>query len=170
MASAASRAWLVIYTKPRQEKKLAERLIQAGYEVYLPTQRQKKRWSDRWKWVDTPLIPSHLFIHIVPQERESVYFFPGFVRFIFWLKRPAQVRDSEIQTLKRWLNAVQPSATQDVSFQAGQRAQVLTGPFQGQLATVEEVGAKTLTVYLEELQLKIQLDLSRNALEVHSAN
>jgi len=31
---------------------------------------------------------------------------------------------------------------------------------------IEEVGAKTLTVHLEELQLKIQLDLSRNALEV----
>ena len=25
--------WLVIYTKPRQEKKLAERLQQAGYTV-----------------------------------------------------------------------------------------------------------------------------------------
>jgi len=142
MKAAAAKAWLVIYTKPRQEKKLAQRLIQAGYEVYLPTQRLKKRWSDRWKWVEMPLIPSHLFIQIAPQEREAVYYFPGFVRFLFWL--------------------------QDISFQAGQKVQVLTGPFQGQFAMIEEVGAKTLTVHLEELQLIIQLDLSRNALEVLS--
>jgi len=168
MEAAAAKAWLVIYTKPRQEKKLAQRLMQAGYEVYLPTQRLKKRWSDRWKWVEMPLIPSHLFIQIVPQEREAVYYFPGFVRFLFWLKRPAQVPDAEIQTLKRWLNAIQPESAQNVSFQSGQKVQVLTGPFQGQFAMIEEVGAKTLTVHLDELQLKIQLDLSRNALEVLS--
>ena len=62
--------WLVIYTKPRQEKKLAERLQQAGYTVYCPTQRMKKRWSDRWKWIEQPLFTSHIFIQIDPERRE----------------------------------------------------------------------------------------------------
>ena len=64
--------WLVIYTKPRQEKKLAERLHHAGYTVYCPTQRMKKRWSDRWKWIEQPLFPSHIFIQIDPERRDEV--------------------------------------------------------------------------------------------------
>mgnify|MGYP000722051194 CR=1 FL=1 len=89
--------WLVVYTKPRQEKKLAERLQQAGYTVYYPTHRMKKRWSDRWKWIEQPLFTSHIFIQIDPERRDAVYFVPGFVRFLFWLKRPAQVRLIEVQ-------------------------------------------------------------------------
>ena len=166
MESASGRPWLVIYTKPRQEKKLAERLRQAGYEIYLPTQRQKKRWSDRWKWVDTPLIPSHLFIQLNPHEREAVHFFPGFVRFLFWLHRPAQVPHKEITLLKAWLNDVHLEAKEQPPLTPGQKAKVLSGPFQGEVATVQEVGARTLSVYFQELQMKIQLDLSRNQIEV----
>ena len=51
-ASADGRAWLVIYTKPRWEKKLADQLTAKGFTVYCPTQRVKRRWSDRTKWID----------------------------------------------------------------------------------------------------------------------
>lgn len=159
--------WLVIYTKPRQEKKLAERLQQAGYTVYCPTQRMKKRWSDRWKWIEQPLYTSHIFIQIDPERRDAVYFVPGFVRFLFWLKRPAQVRPKEIETLKRWLNDYAPEAITTSKIQPGQKAKVLTGPFQGHEGALTEVKAERAQLYLEELQFLVELDLSKNELLVH---
>ena len=158
--------WLVIYTKPRQEKKLAERLQQAGYTVYCPTQRMKKRWSDRWKWIEQPLFSSHIFIQIDPERRDAIYFVPGFVRFLFWLKRPAQVRPKEIEILKRWLNDYAPEAISTSHLQPGQKTKVLTGPFQGQEGTLQEVKAERAQLYLEELQLLVELDLSKNELLV----
>ena len=158
--------WLVIYTKPRQEKKLVERLHQAGYTVYCPTQRMKKRWSDRWKWIEQPLFTSHIFIQIDPDRRDAVFFVPGFVRFLFWLKRPAQVRPKEIETLKRWLNDYAPEAVTTSHLQPGQKTKVLTGPCQGQEGTLQEVKAERLQLYLEELQLLVELDLSKNELLV----
>ena len=158
--------WLVIYTKPRQEKNLAKRLQQAGYTVYCPTQRMKKRWSDRWKWIEQPLFTSHIFIQIDPERRDAVYFVPGFVRFLFWLKRPAQVRPKEIETLQRWLNDYAPEAITTSHLQLGKKAKVLTGPFQGQEGTLQEVKAERVQLYLEELQLLVELDLSKNELLV----
>ena len=158
--------WLVIYTKPRQEKKLAERLGQAGHTVYCPTQRMKKRWSDRWKWVEQPLFTSHIFIQIDPERRDAVYFVPGFVRYLFWLKRPAQVRPKEIETLKRWLNDYAPEAITTSYLQPGEKTTVLTGPFQGQEGILQEVKAERAQLYLEELQLLVELDLSKNELLV----
>jgi len=158
--------WLVIYTKPRQEKKLAERLQHAGYTVYCPTQRMKKRWSDRWKWIEQPLFTSHIFIQIDPERRDAVYFVPGFVRFLFWLKRPAQVRPKEIETLKRWLNDYAPDAISTSHLLPGQKTKVLTGPFQGQEGALTEVKAERVQLYLEELQLLVELDLSKNELLV----
>ena len=158
--------WLVIYTKPRQEKKLAERLQQAGYTVYCPTQRMKKRWSDRWKWIEQPLFTSHIFIQIDPERRDAVYFVPGFVRFLFWLKRPAQVRPKEIETLKRWLNDYAPESMTLQKLEPGQRTTLLSGPFQGQEGVVKEMKPERAQLYLEELQILIEVDLTKNELLV----
>ena len=158
--------WLVIYTKPRQEKKLAERLQQAGYTVYCPTQRMKKRWSDRWKWIEQPLFTSHIFIQIDPERRDAIYFVPGFVRFLFWLKRPAQVRPKEIETLKRWLNDFAPESMTLQKLEPGQRTTLLSGPFQGQEGVVKEMKPERAQLYLEELQILIEVDLTKNELLV----
>jgi transcriptional antiterminator RfaH len=152
--------WLVIYTKPRQEKKLAERLQQAGYSVYCPTQRIKKQWSDRWKWVEQPLFTSHIFIQIEPERRDAVYFVPGFVRFLFWLKKPAQVRPQEIEMLKKWLQDFEPDALQVVALERGQHVKVKSGPLLGRAGKVLEQRGGTLELILEELQIKVKVDLS----------
>ena len=160
MSDSTSLPWLVVYTKPRQEKKLAERLTQMGYEVYCPTQRIKKRWSDRWKWIEQPLFTSHLFIQMDPERRDAIYFVPGFVRFLFWLKRPAQVRPKEIDMLKRWLNDFEMEAISFENYQIGQSVKMLSGPLQGYHDTISEQRGGMLELVLEELQIKVKVDLS----------
>jgi transcription antitermination factor NusG len=159
MSDSTSLPWLVVYTKPRQEKKLAERLTQMGYEVYCPTQRIKKRWSDRWKWIEQPLFTSHLFIQMDPERRDTIYFVPGFVRFLFWLKRPAQVRPQEIDTLKRWLNDFTPESIHVEAFKPGQTLQVQSGAFQGQEADVVEHRGESMLLFIPSLQLQVKVDL-----------
>lgn len=41
--------WRVIYTKSRQEKKVAAYLTEKGIKNYLPTIKTLKQWSDRKK-------------------------------------------------------------------------------------------------------------------------
>ncbi len=162
--SALGRAWLVIYSKPRWEKKLADQLAAKGFEVYCPTQRVKRRWSDRTKWIDQPLFSSHIFVHLEPERRDAVYFTPGFVRFLFWNKRPAVVRDEEIATLKRWLNDFDHEAIGVEAYQLGTSIKVQSGPLQGREATVLEQRGTKLELYLEDLQVKVSVDLSKTQL------
>ena len=54
--------WYAIYTKPRNEKKVAENLAAIGIESYCPIVTTLKQWSDRKKMVETPLIPSYVFV------------------------------------------------------------------------------------------------------------
>ena len=56
--------WFAVYTKSRNEKKVYERLIDEGYEAYLPLQKRLKQWSDRKKWVEEPLLRSYVFVKI----------------------------------------------------------------------------------------------------------
>jgi transcriptional antiterminator RfaH len=95
-------SWYVLYTKPRNEKKVAERLSAAGYNVYCPLHKVKRQWSDRMKVVEEPLFKGYLFIQVEDKRRDEVFNYPGAVRYLFWLRCPALVRSCEIQTIKKW--------------------------------------------------------------------
>ena len=47
--------WIAVYTKPRHEKTLAQELEKKGIESYLPLLKERRKWSDRKKWVEFPL-------------------------------------------------------------------------------------------------------------------
>ena len=97
------KTWNVIHTKPRQEKKVASLLSAKGYEVYLPLQLVMKQWSDRKKKVEEPLIKSYVFIQAKENNREQALFTPGVVKYLYWLGRPAEVPDEEIEILRQFL-------------------------------------------------------------------
>jgi transcription antitermination factor NusG len=162
---AASSKWLVAYTKPRWEKKLADQLTAKGFTVYCPTQRVKRRWSDRIKWIDQPLFSSHIFVHLEPERRDAVYFTPGFVRFLFWDKRPAVVRDAEIDTLRRWLNDFDHESITVEAISPGTKVHVQSGPLQGREGIVIEQRGTKLELYLEDLQVKVSVDLSKTEVQ-----
>ncbi len=54
--------WIAAYTKPRHEKVAYDQLIDNGFTAYLPLLRQKRKWSDRKKWVEIPLFKSYVFV------------------------------------------------------------------------------------------------------------
>ena len=73
-------SWYVLYAKPRNEKKVAERLSAAGYNVYCPLHKVKRQWSDRMKVVEEPLFKGYLFIQVEDKRRDEVFNYPGAVR------------------------------------------------------------------------------------------
>ena len=42
--------WLTVYTKPRHEKKVAQKLRDKNFKVYLPLIRKKSQWSEKVGW------------------------------------------------------------------------------------------------------------------------
>jgi transcriptional antiterminator RfaH len=98
-----SKLWMAVYTKPRSEKKVAERLEKAGIEVYCPLQMVIKQWSDRKKKVKIPVFPSYVFVHIEESERLTVLSDVGVMNFVFWLGKPAVIREEEIEVIKEYL-------------------------------------------------------------------
>ena len=46
--------WIAVYTKPRHEKAVSNELYKKGYEVFLPLLKERRKWSDRKKWIEFP--------------------------------------------------------------------------------------------------------------------
>jgi len=143
--------WYVIYTKPKWEKKVAEKLLEIGIESYCPVITQIKQWSDRKKKVEVPLFNSYVFVKLLESERNSVFQISGVVRYLFWLGKPAIVRDEEISIIKKSLASPNLSDVSVTSIQVGDRITLETGAFSNQDAIVKEVSKTHYILVLESL-------------------
>ena len=149
--------WYALYTKPRNEKKVEEQLHKMGLEVFCPKVSVVKQWSDRKKRVSQPLIPSYVFIKIKEQERDLVFSVSGVVRYLFFLGKPAIIKESEINAMKETLNHdFKEVGVMDL--EKGQKFTIEEGTFKGQEATFIEQKGNKIILRLESLGIKLILE------------
>ena len=160
----ATLAWYAVYTRPRSEKKLAEGLQKLGIEHYLPLLRTRKKWSDRYKWVEEPVFASYLFVHI-EFERDSlrVLKLPQAVYFVSTEGAPTVIEAYDIDLLRLAVDNFAESLTlRDTSaLAAGETVRIKDGPFAGKEAVIERIQGKTLVVVaFPALNKSVQVEIA----------
>jgi transcriptional antiterminator RfaH len=149
--------WFALYTKPRNEKRVAENLAALGIEAYCPLVITIKQWSDRKKKVASPLIPSYVFVKIEEANRKDVFQVAGVVQYVFWLGKPAIIKPSEIEALKTQLSA--PVIKVDIeTWIPNTEVQIKEGPFKNQMAEVDKISANKVTLILKSLGIRLIID------------
>ena len=143
--------WYVVYTKPKWEKKVAERLNAIGVIAYCPLITKERQWSDRKKIVHVPLFNSYIFVQIDDKLRNQVFEVPGAIRYLFWLGKPAIVKDSEIETIKNWLSLPEKFEVSVDQWKKGDTIVLENGPFKNQSAVIQEVKQNQYILVLESL-------------------
>lgn len=144
--------WYACYTRPRNEKTSYKKLTDAGFECYLPLQRTRRRWSDRWKWVDEPLFKSYIFTRITARDFRLVLETGSLVRFITFEGKAVPIPESQIEIVKRLLNQDIELEVSDQRFKPGQKIEVVAGPLLGLTGElVEYRGSSKMLVRLGEI-------------------
>ena len=149
--------WYVLYTKPRQEKKVADSLNAIGIEAYCPLVTVVKQWSDRKKKVQIPLINSYVFVNIDEYKREDVFKVYGIVRYIFWLGKPAIVRAIEIETLRNSLDGVIDSFEIEEIIK-DTHITLDKGPFKGAEGIVKHLNKNSMQLLLLDLGFLVTIN------------
>lgn len=143
--------WFVLYTKPRTEQKTAQELEKLGLEVYCPLTIEIRKWSDRTKKIKTPLFKSYIFVNLEERDRNKVFAVPSVVRYLTWLRKPAVVKEEEIQTLKDWLESDLYEEVQVHNFSPGDKVTINNGALKGRSGTIQEIGKREVRLVLESL-------------------
>jgi len=144
--------WYAVYTNPRSEAKVAERIKEIGVEVYLPMVTELKQWSDRKKKVTKPLFTSYVFVRIENRSFDIIKNIYGVVGFIRHIGQPAKIRDVEIDAIKLFLNKVNTST---IEFEPADSVEIKEGLFKGKSGIIQYVGKDHLRIVLSELKLSI---------------
>lgn len=150
--------WFVIYTKANQEIKVTEQLNEIGISCYCPTVTIIKQYSDRKKKILKPIIPSYVFVFTEERRRNDVFSVFGVVRYMFWLGKPAVVREKEVELMKQYLNGEFQSVSL-TNFTKGQLHKISEGIFKGKIGRVIEIQKNKIKLQLESLGMIVTLKL-----------
>lgn len=164
MDSKPERKWMAVYTKPRNEKTVNDRLISIGIETYLPLQEVVRQWSDRKKKVKIPLFTSYVFVRVNEKQRNDVLKDYGVLNFVFWLGKPAIIQDHEIERIRYFLKEAGTDEIVVEQLQPGDKALINSGQFKDEKVLVLSSEKKEYFVILESLGVRLRvskLDVER---------
>ena len=154
MMEESSKKWFVLFTKPKNELKVTERLTRIGVQVYTPTKIEVRQWSDRKKKVTIPLLPSMVLVQLLEKEVALVFDVPGAVRFLFEHGKRASVSNEEVLSMKSYLQTV--DAQESKTLKVGDVVKV---PLLEQEAVLLSVKGKKCLAQLQKLGAIVSFQL-----------
>ena len=153
--------WFAFYTKSRHEKSVSNTLKSNGFEVYLPLLRERKKWSDRKKWVEYPLFKSYIFIKIEIKDSIFVLKTPGIVRMIKFGNSPSPIPNQIILSLKLMLEGGYNPQPTDY-FLKGDPVIIKAGPLKGLEGEIIRVhNEDRFIMHVDTIQHSISIKVDR---------
>ena len=144
--------WHVLVTRPRGEKKVASIMGDKGIEYYCPLKKIKSQWKDRKKIIFEPLFKGYVFIRNTQEDLWQVTNIPGVLNYVYHDKKPAVVRDEEMETIRKFLNEFE-----EVELMSGdvinknQQVQITRGVLMNYKGIVLDVLGNKVRVYINSM-------------------
>ena len=160
-----SKKWLAVYTKPRHEKTVKKEIQKKGLEVYLPILKERRKWSDRKKWVEFPLFRSYIFVKTKIKNSLFVLQTPGVVTVVKFGGKVAVVQDKNIEAIKLIVEGGYNPEPLNY-FIKGDPVEVKDGPLKGLVGEVIRLDKNDrLLVRVDAIQHSVSIKIDRGFLK-----
>lgn len=158
--------WYALYTRPRWEKKVAALLVEKGIENYCPLNRTTRQWSDRKKVVLEPVFKGYVFVKIEDEKKWTAKEVPGVLNFVYWLGKPAKIKESEITMIKKFLNEFKDVQVEPKGFVAESAVRIKQGVLMNYRGIIVEVLGSRVVVKIDTLDLQLSAHFDKKNLEL----
>ncbi|MDR3180586.1 MAG: UpxY family transcription antiterminator [Prevotellaceae bacterium] len=144
--------WYVLYTAPRAEKQVAQRLKKESISTFLPLHLSPRRWSDRIKLIEIPLFSSYIFIHTMESLLHRTIVLQGVSHVVYYDGKPAVVRESEIAAIRQFL---EQARAKELNYQPDEKVLIACGPLKNISGKIKKVGKTHIVLHLEQIGLTV---------------
>ena len=158
--------WYAVYTRPRWEKKVAGLLHDKGIEHYCPLNKVTRQWSDRKKVVMEPLFKGYVFVQVAEDKKWELMNINGIVNYVYWLGKPARIRESEIETIRKFLNEFSEVEVIEGVLPVNATVRIKQGVLMNYHGILLELQGNKAKVKIESMGLQLSAFFDRKNLEV----
>jgi transcription antitermination factor NusG len=158
--------WYIIYTRPRQEKRVTEEIATYNFEYYLPLKTVIRKWSDRIKMVTEPIFSNYVFVKTTEHKRNELFQVSGVVKFLSFAGKVAILKETEINRM-RIIEQKGFDIQSEPCLCQGQEIVVKNGPFAGLTGTlVKKMNSCRFLIRLPVLKQSVSVQISEKDLYI----
>jgi transcription antitermination factor NusG len=157
--------WYAVNTRPRWEKKVAYVLDTKGIENYCPLNKVVKQWSDRKKVILEPIFKCYVFVKVEEQKKWDLKRIDGILNYVYWLGKPAKIKDAEINTIKKFLNEFSDVAVEQIGLNVNQKVRIKQGILMNYEGILLQLSGNRAFVKIESMGLQLSAHFDKKNLE-----
>lgn len=158
--------WFAIYTKPRWEKKIAKVLDEKGIENYCPLKKVIKQWSDRKRTVLEPVFKSYIFVKIEDEKKWDLKKINGIINYVYWVGKPAVIREEEINIIKKFLNEFTDVSVQQINLNINDKVKIVQGVLMNYEGIIIELLGKKARIKIDGMGLIMNANVDKKNLSL----
>lgn len=159
--------WYAVYTKPRWEKKVASLLSEKGIENYCPLNKVIKQWSDRRKLILEPVFKSYVFVKVADEKKWDLKKINGILNFVYWLGKPAVIKDEEILTIRMFLNEFSDvQIEQETQLKVNSKVRIRQGVMMNYQGLLIELTGNRAKVRIDSMGISLYAQFDKKNLEM----
>lgn len=141
-------------------------MLEKGIENYCPINKVTRQWSDRKKVVLEPVFKGYVFVKLEDQKKWEVKAVPGVLNFVYWLGKPAMIREEEIDIIKKFLNEFNDVQVEAKGLVVNSEVRVKQGVLMNYKGIVIEVFGNRAVVKIDNLDLQLSAHFDKTNLEL----
>ena len=158
--------WFALQVRVRHEGEVTVHLQGKGYEWFLPTYKERRRWSDRVKQVDAPLFPGYVFCRFNPNDRFPILKTPGVTQIVGYSRVPVPVDEKEIEAIRTLVDSGLPNFP-CAYLEVGSRVRIEAGALRGLEGILTDLkGKRRLVLSITLLQRSVAVEIDSEAVSV----
>ncbi len=140
-------------------------LEEKGIENYCPLNKVRRKWKDRKKIVLEPLFKGYLFVKIDEEKKWDIKMIDGILNYVYWLGKPARVKEAEINTIKKFLNEFENVDVVELDLKANTNVIVTKGILMNYKGIVLEVVGNKVKVQIDSMGIRLSAVIEKGSLE-----
>ena len=157
--------WMAVYTKSRHEKITYKYLCEKNIKTYLPLIKVKRKWSDRYQWIEKPMFTSYIFVYAEKNEFLNIVQTYGVHHIIKIGGVIVPIHESEIEGIRQLIEGgFNPEPTD--YFVVGDKVEIMGGPLKSMIGQVSCIkGRDYFILKIDAIQHATQCQIERRWLK-----
>jgi transcription antitermination factor NusG len=158
--------WMAVYTKPRHEKMTYKYLCEKKIKTYLPLIKVKRKWSDRYQWIEKPMFTSYIFVYADKNESLNIVQTYGVHHIIKIGGVIVPIHEYEIEGIRQLIEGgFNPEPTD--YFVVGDEVEIIGGPLKSMIGQVSRIkGQDYFMLKIDAIKHAIQCQIERRWLKM----
>ena len=129
-------------------------------ECYLTLQKRISYWSDRKKWIETPLFPSYIFVNVNNKDYSRVFACPHILKYVSFEGQPLPVPTDQLNLIKAVIRSDMNYVAIKENFKKGDRVKLLEGPLADYYGVVMTYsGKENIVISLENIGYALLINM-----------